>query len=132
MWLRDGLPQDVPHTRVITYGYDTTLCGSKSAQGIDDLARSMVKKLEAIRQLGPRCKPIVFLAHSLGGIVLKRAITLMAKSGAVSQDLSLLFCLVHRIIFFGVPSRGMRISHLLPMVQGQPNKPLCTKFVARL
>jgi alpha-beta hydrolase superfamily lysophospholipase len=81
MWLRDALPQDVPYTRVITYGYDTSLCGSKSVQGIDDLARSMVKKLEAIRQLGPHRKPIVFLAHSLGGIVLKRALTFMARSG---------------------------------------------------
>jgi hypothetical protein len=124
MWLRDSLPQDIPQIRVITYGYDTGLFASKSVQGIDDLARSMIKKLEAIRQLGRHRKPIVFIAHSLGGIVLKRALTLMANSGADSQDLSLLFRLVCMIVFFGVPTRGMHISHLLPMVQGQPNESL--------
>lgn len=124
MWLRDGLPQDIPQIRVITYGYDTGLFGSKSVQSVDDLARSMIKKLEAIRQLGRHRKPIVFIAHSLGGIVLKRALTLMANKGAASQDLSLLFRLVHTIFLFGVPTRGMHISHLLPMVQGQPNEAL--------
>jgi hypothetical protein len=97
---------------------------AKSVQGIDELTRSMIKKLEAVRQLGRHRKPIVFIAHSLGGIVLKRALTLMANSGADSQDLSLLFRLVCMIVFFGVPTRGMHISHLLPMVQGQPYESL--------
>jgi hypothetical protein len=124
MWLRDGLPQDIPQIRVITYGYDTCLFASKSVQGIDDLARSMIKKLEAIRRLGRHRKPIIFIAHSLGGIVLKRALTLMANSGADSQELSFVFRLVCMIVFFGVPTRGMHISHLLLMVQGQPNESL--------
>lgn len=124
MWLRDRLPQDLPQLRVVTYGYDTSLFGSKSVQDIDDLARSMVKKLESIRQLGRHRKPMIFIAHSLGGIVLKRALMLMANSAAVNQHLSELFRLVYMIILFGVPARGMHVSHLLPMVQGQPNESL--------
>jgi hypothetical protein len=124
MWLRDRLPQDLPQLRVMTYGYDTSLFGSKSVQDIDDLARSMVKKLEGIRQLGRHRKLMIFIAHSLGGIVLKRALTLMANSAAINEDLSVLFRLVCMIILFGVPARGMHVSHLLPMVRGQPNESL--------
>lgn len=41
MWLRDGLPKDLPDTRVFIYGYDTQLQGSSSAQNLTDLGLSL-------------------------------------------------------------------------------------------
>lgn len=29
---------------------------------------------------------------------------------------------IRDMVFFGVPNRGMEISHLLPMIEGQPNE----------
>lgn len=37
MWLRDGLPKDLPNTRIFTYGYDTQLLGSLSIQNLTDV-----------------------------------------------------------------------------------------------
>jgi hypothetical protein len=31
---------------------------------------------------------------------------------------------IRRVVFFGVPNRGMKISHLFPMVENQPNAPI--------
>jgi hypothetical protein len=75
MWLRDGLPKDLAAdgARVLTYGYDSQLFQNKSFQNIEDIASTFQKALSAVRgtdnNVMPR--PIVFIAHSLGGIVLK-------------------------------------------------------------
>lgn len=37
MWLRDGLPKELPNTRIFVYGYDTQLQGSSSVQNLTDL-----------------------------------------------------------------------------------------------
>lgn len=121
MWLRDQLPYDLMQIRSIlyaVYGYDTKLLMSESFQTIEDLALSLIAKLDSIGRSLLSAKPLVFLAHSLGGIVLKRALVEMANSN-VRQNFML--DAVRQVILFGVPNREMRMSHLLPMIEGKPN-----------
>lgn len=118
MWLRDQLPHDLNQIRSILYGYDTKLLMSESFQTVEDLALSLIARLDSIGRSLLSAKPLVFLAHSLGGIVLKRALVEMANSN-VKQNFML--DAVREIILFGVPNRGMRMSHLLSMVDGRPN-----------
>ncbi|KAM0797668.1 hypothetical protein BDR22DRAFT_862434 [Usnea florida] len=121
MWLRDQLPKDLPNIRSIIYGYDTALLMSESFQTVDDVALSLIVKLRSIGRSSPSAKPSIFLAHSLGGIVLKRALVLMANSGDTERKI---LESIRGIILFGVPSRGMHMSHFLPMVEGYPNESL--------
>ncbi|UKZ73736.1 hypothetical protein TrVFT333_001386 [Trichoderma virens FT-333] len=102
MWIRDSLPRDLPGVRTIIYGYDTALINSEW------LGLSGIKKL-------------VFLAHSLGGVILKEALVSMAGSGEREKYV---LSLTKGAIFFGVPSHGMHISHFLAMVGSQPNQDL--------
>jgi protein SERAC1 len=73
MWLRDFVPQQLPSARVWSFGYDSAYSLSKSETDIDDAARSLIDGLDGERQhkLAKR-RPIIFIAHSLGGIVVKR------------------------------------------------------------
>jgi hypothetical protein len=75
MWLRDGLANDLKAegVRVLTYGYDSHLVQNKSFQNIEDVASTFRVALSAIRRTGHHAmpRPLVFIAHSLGGIVLK-------------------------------------------------------------
>ncbi|KAK5227269.1 hypothetical protein LTR72_003259 [Exophiala xenobiotica] len=121
MWLRDQLPDDFPDTRVMIYGYDTKLLKSESFQTIEDLAISFIAQLRNIGKTQTSTKPLVIFAHSLGGLLVKRALCLLAGSGESES-----FMLEHiRLVFlFGVPSAGMEMAYLLPMVDGQPNQPL--------
>ena len=107
MWLRDLLPKDLPSIRSIIYGYDTTLLMSDSFQTVDDIALSLTVKLRIIDRSSPSAKPSIFLAHSLGGIVLKRALVLLANSGDTERKV---LESIRGIMFFGVPSRGMHVS----------------------
>ncbi len=118
MWLRDALPGDVPGARIFLYGYDTLLHDSESFQSPIHLALSFIGHLKSSVWTTPTPKPVVFMAHSLGGIVLKEALILSWEKSMSCRHL------FYGGIFFGVPSAGMETSHLLAMVQGQPNKDL--------
>lgn len=121
MWLRDRLPKEIPFARSIIYGYDTALVGSESVKGIEDIAVAFITKMTSIGGSSLSAKPVVILAHSLGGIVLKQAMVLMARTGGSSHSM---LNLIQRAVFFGVPNAGMEISHILPMVDSQPTAPI--------
>ncbi|KFY22657.1 hypothetical protein V493_06435 [Pseudogymnoascus sp. VKM F-4281 (FW-2241)] len=125
MWLCDSLPRDLPGSQIMIYGYDTQLHGSTSFQDLESLASSLRASIAAQRTLGSidaksRTVPLVFIAHSLGGLIVKEAIIQMKKDEK-HQDL---LESIYGALFFGVPSQGMDVASLVPMVVGQPNQAL--------
>jgi hypothetical protein len=121
MWIRDAIPTSLPTVRTVIYGYGSKLLDSKSFQSISDIARTLILHLKTGGWHLTSSKPLVFLAHSLGGIVLKEAIVQMAGS---EESISGILANVRGAIMFGVPSLGMEQSHLLAMVDGQSNQSL--------
>lgn len=121
MWLRDQLPFDFPRMRVMLYGYDTKLAHSQSFQNIEDLARAFIALLRSIGAAEQSARPLVLLAHSLGGLVVKRALIYLAGSG--DSELRILRN-VRLLVFFGVPHCGMHIDHLTTIVKDRPNEDL--------
>ncbi len=110
MWIRDALPKAFPNALVALYGYETALVKSNSFQTIADIGISLGESLKAYGFAST--KPVVFLAHSLGGLALKEALdrerqVLRRVAGA---------------IMFGVPSRGMETQALMTVVRGQVNE----------
>lgn len=67
----------MPSARILSFGYDSAYVLSNSVADIDDAARSLIDRLDSER-LEDRAenRPIIFIAHSLGGIVVKRALIL--------------------------------------------------------
>ena len=128
MWLRDGLPKDVPKLRSLIYGYDTKLFKSRSFQDLDDIARSFIASLKELRRSLSRAKYLFILAHSLGGIVLKRALVLLAHDD--SDEETMMLKSVKGLVFFGVPHKGMEISHFLAMAAKQPNEDLISRTLS--
>lgn len=119
MWLRDYLPRTLQGTRSIIYGYDTRLISSQSFQTLEDLAISFISKLRSAEFNAPSSKPLSFIAHSLGGILLKYAVVSMANSGAAEVHL---LSKIRKVLLFGVPNQGMATDHLLAMIGDQPNR----------
>lgn len=89
MWLRDSLAKDIPRLRVFIYGYACDLTTADSISGVDDYADTLRRLLRDMRGQntveGTRTAwistltmktghpvPLVFIAHSLGGMVLKQ------------------------------------------------------------
>jgi hypothetical protein len=116
MWIRDDLPPQLPGVRFLLYGYETNLQGSKSFQSIPDLAVSFINSLKTIGWSSPNAKPAALLAHSLGGVVVKQTLVMLAGSGVVEE--AILMC-IRGAIFFGVPSQGMVVPDMFSMVGRQ-------------
>ncbi|KAL6690585.1 hypothetical protein J3F84DRAFT_398280 [Trichoderma pleuroticola] len=127
MWLRDALPYDVtaegddhrPVSRVMVYGYSSNLFQSDSFQNLEDLGTAFHRHLRKLAIAGA-FKPIVFIGHSLGGLIVKQTLISLHKSKD-EEDQKLLRA-VYGIAFFGVPHDGMDISSLIPMVENGPNR----------
>ncbi|KAI9167908.1 Protein SERAC1 [Paramyrothecium foliicola] len=119
MWIRDAIPRSVTSMRALIYGYDSKLVGSSSFQSISDIALNLIHQLKSGGWNLDSSKPIVFLAHSLGGLVLKEAIIQIADR---EKSVACILDRVRGAIMFGVPSMGMHQSHLMAMVEGQANE----------
>ncbi|KEY71758.1 hypothetical protein S7711_02982 [Stachybotrys chartarum IBT 7711] len=125
MWLQDSLAEDIQSMattagpiRVLTYGYESRVAESHSFQTLWDLGGKLQASIREIRQAK---RPLVLIAHSLGGLVVKEAIIRMSMGDQKDQDN--VRCIVGAL-FFGVPSKGMDTQSLIPMAGDQPNRPL--------
>lgn len=72
MWLRDFLPEAIPTARIMTYGYDSKLLNNNSTASIREFSRNFLEALASARAGDEeRHRPIIFIGHSLGGLVIK-------------------------------------------------------------
>ena len=73
LWLRGFVPIEIPNIRVISYGYNSKTAFSKGVNDIDDEAAGLLDRLNMERvQDMEKSRPIIFIAHSLGGIIVKK------------------------------------------------------------
>jgi hypothetical protein len=49
-WLEDSLAGDFPGARVITFGYNSTIAFSNSKMNLEDFARDLLNRLQALRK----------------------------------------------------------------------------------
>ncbi|KUL83945.1 hypothetical protein ZTR_06844 [Talaromyces verruculosus] len=124
-WLRDSnlLPHFVNNARVLTWGYTadiTSLFGrATSSDRILQHAQTLVEDLLADRELKNATeRPIIFICHSLGGIIVKRALIFSASRVSLesSRTHSVYLC-TYGILFFGTPHNGSSKARLLSGLQ---------------
>jgi len=107
LWLRDFLPQHVPSTRILTYGYDAYTVTS-STQTLNSHAENFLARLAAFRMCSDTPKrPIIFIAHNLGGIILKHALIKASHShkGHMANHKAIAVS-TYGILFLGTPHQG--------------------------
>ena len=109
MWLKDFLPSELPFARIMTFGYDSTVLLSKSVAEIEDKALELLNQLSLERTshepADSNGRPIVFIAHSLGGILVKKAI-ILAHERSHEPEYKDVLDNTKGIAFLGTPHRG--------------------------
>ena len=118
-WPKDLLPENLPQARVLTYGYDTHLGHrfgpSRSQKSVYEFANDFLLELEAVRRSEPT-RPLLFLAHSLGGIVVKEMLRQSYRYSKHQQHLQTIAIATVGVIFFGTPHSGADPQRLLRTV----------------
>ncbi|KAH8682825.1 hypothetical protein BGZ60DRAFT_398796 [Tricladium varicosporioides] len=73
IWLQDDLPRDMPDARVLLYEYDSFPVLTSTKTRFVHQASDLLYCLDMERDTCPD-RPLIFLAHSLGGILVKQAL----------------------------------------------------------
>uniref|UniRef100_UPI00358F0A02 protein SERAC1 isoform X5 n=1 Tax=Myxine glutinosa TaxID=7769 RepID=UPI00358F0A02 len=119
-WPKSWLGEDCPENRVLSVEYDTRLsdwfleCPADSCnvsinvycrRSLAYRSREMLAKLQVA---GVGEKPIVWVTHSLGGLMVKQMLVDAASNPAACDVLAN----TRAVVFFGVPHSGSRLAEL--------------------
>lgn len=112
-WLKDNglLPSNLKQARILTFGYNaavTAFLGKTSSDRILQHAQTLIAELVADRELEDAAqRPIIFVCHSLGGIIVKRALAYSSsRTSKLVQHLHSIFVSTYGILFLGTPHNG--------------------------
>ncbi|KIW67282.1 hypothetical protein PV04_06547 [Phialophora macrospora] len=108
MWLSDFLPKRLPDARILLFGYNSNVAVETSSAGVDEQAVNLLDRLTARRKLVSPRRRIIFIAHSLGGIVVKRALVEAKLDDKYASIRKATFGLV----FFATPHHGGNFANL--------------------
>ncbi|KAI0908384.1 hypothetical protein F4823DRAFT_599089 [Ustulina deusta] len=101
LWLGDFLPKRVPQARICLFGYNSNVAFGSSSAGVREQGENVLNHLEQIRADNP-CRPLIFICHSLGGLIIKRALVHAKADATYKQIWESTFGLV----FFATPQQG--------------------------
>ncbi|KAI0865927.1 hypothetical protein F4860DRAFT_200414 [Xylaria cubensis] len=112
LWINQGIRKEVSKARVMLYRHrrmDEDMTIEKAA---DDLIQQVMN----IRSDLKKARPIFFVCHSIGGLVVKSALVKAKRH----EELRTLVYACHGITFFATPHRGssyLSMSHLRESIQ---------------
>ncbi|KAK0709554.1 hypothetical protein B0T26DRAFT_652490 [Lasiosphaeria miniovina] len=98
VWVRQDIRSKVNTARVLLYRHRALA----DEMRLEDLARDLLDKVKQVRQGNHSPRPLFFIGHSIGGLVVKLALLLASKTPLFGQITS--SC--HGVSFFGTPHRG--------------------------
>ncbi|KAI8623277.1 hypothetical protein F5Y19DRAFT_481901 [Xylariaceae sp. FL1651] len=106
LWPRQLLPDHVKNIRVLSFNYNNTLKGSASQAGIEEHAEDLLVALFNDKEdEDAKLRPIVFVGHSLGGLIIKQALCLAERR--FDGKYKSLWEATHGVMFFSTPHYGM-------------------------
>ncbi|GJN69743.1 hypothetical protein PLICBS_003795 [Purpureocillium lilacinum] len=106
---------DVSATRILTFGYNANWKGStKSISTVTDFAKELLYEMRFARDTEGAClnvgaRPIIFIVHSMGGLVVKKAYLL----GLHDETYRDVVRSVSAVIFLSTPHRGTNLADTL-------------------
>ncbi|KAK4186016.1 hypothetical protein QBC35DRAFT_555176 [Podospora australis] len=108
LWPIHLLPSEIEGgIRVLSFHYNTTVRGTTSQAKIEDHARELLDKLDLDRLQGKdqsiAWRPIIFVGHSLGGMLVKRAIQKSREDWRFKH----LWDTTRGAMFFATPHHGL-------------------------
>ncbi|XP_005098079.1 protein SERAC1 [Aplysia californica] len=108
-WPKDWLAADCPHIRILSIGYNSSLhrwgdyCPfEQDKRTLEGRGHELMKKL---KQAGVGSRPIIWVGHSMGGLLIKQILALSGED----QESSDLKSNTKGIVMYSVPHHGSAI-----------------------
>ncbi|KAL2674225.1 hypothetical protein Neosp_012676 [[Neocosmospora] mangrovei] len=111
---KEGIIKDFPNARVLLYMYESAWMGGfKVKQFLGNLASTLLDGLDGIRNDSKKSNPIVFIGHSMGGLVIAKAICIAESRKNVYTGL---FEDITGCAVFGTPFKGAEAASMAIML----------------
>ncbi|RSM07674.1 hypothetical protein CDV31_008567 [Fusarium ambrosium] len=111
---KEGIAKDFPNARILLYMYESAWMGGlKVKQFLGNLAYTLLHGLDGIRNESEKSNPIVFIGHSMGGLVIAKAICLAESRKNVYPHL---FEDIAGCATFGTPFKGAEAASMAVML----------------
>uniref|UniRef100_A0A672R0H9 Protein SERAC1 n=1 Tax=Sinocyclocheilus grahami TaxID=75366 RepID=A0A672R0H9_SINGR len=105
-WPKSWLAADCPNLRILSVEYDTHLSDWKAKCPAENQRKSLAYRsqelLRKLKDAGVGERPVVWVAHSMGGLLVKK----MLLDASKDPDLSPLIKNTKGILFYSVPHHG--------------------------
>ncbi|KJZ72144.1 hypothetical protein HIM_08409 [Hirsutella minnesotensis 3608] len=99
LWVRQGIRREAHHARILLYQHPEASEGTT----LSGLAGVLLAELQALcRAEGHERRPVLFIAHSIGGLVVKMALARASRDGRYESVLHECY----GVAFFGTPHQG--------------------------
>ncbi|KAF7136982.1 hypothetical protein CNMCM5793_006733 [Aspergillus hiratsukae] len=103
-WPQDLLPHDCGRARVLTWGYESHVTKGYESANKNNVFAHAKNLLATLKRERTEGRPIIFVAHSLGGILVKEV---LRRSNESTQDIvGDIVRSTSAVIFLGTPHRG--------------------------
>ena len=102
-WPESLLPQGIPSARILLFAYNSSILTNASSADVTSHARTLCDRLKNRRLAEQEVhRPLVFVAHSLEGLLVKQALV----EARTNPLYSCLKASTHGLVFFATPHRG--------------------------
>ncbi|KAK8035338.1 hypothetical protein PG993_010333 [Apiospora rasikravindrae] len=135
-WLGDGnmLPRDLRSSRIMTFSYPASVAAlfdSTSSDTFLQHATTLAQELAADRSInGATRRPLIFICHSLGGIIAKRALIYAeSRKGKKMEHVHALYVSTYAMLFFGTPHNGSSRANLASYAQRMVSSLMPSKVI---
>ncbi|XP_021093638.1 protein SERAC1 isoform X4 [Heterocephalus glaber] len=107
-WPKTWLARDCPALRIISVEYDTSLSDWRARCPMErkSIAFRSNELLRKLRAAGVGDRPIIWISHSMGGLLVKK----MLLEASKKPEMSTVIKNTRGIIFYSVPHHGSRLA----------------------
>ncbi|XP_067398584.1 protein SERAC1 isoform X2 [Emydura macquarii macquarii] len=109
-WPKTWLASDCPALRIVSVEYDTHLSDWKTKCPIEDHRKSIAYRsnelLNKLRTAGVGDRPLIWVSHSMGGLLVKKMLVDASKNPEMSKIVNN----TRGIIFYSVPHHGSQLA----------------------
>ncbi|KAG5182863.1 hypothetical protein JKP88DRAFT_317331, partial [Tribonema minus] len=110
------LASDFPSARIISVSYNSAATASDDRATIENLAKGIAQHLVEMAGVGQAARPVVFIGHSLGGIVMEKVfieVSTLSRTAGEHIDSTLyqnLFNNMRGVVWYGTPHAGAPLA----------------------
>ncbi|QPH04070.1 hypothetical protein C2857_000713 [Epichloe festucae Fl1] len=112
-WIRQGIRREADRARILLYEHPEIGGGTT----LSVLADALLEDLQQLRARQGQERPVLFIGHSIGGLVVKMALTKAGKDGRNGNILRECY----GVAFFGTPHQGSSYFAMPSLAKGIQN-----------